>query len=96
MVTIVTISRQDATFCVKSGMYSIGGFVMLSDLYHLRTAATLTQRQLAELSSISKATVNKIENGSSVPRIDTVCRLATALDMKPEELFVKLVEGMGF
>jgi transcriptional regulator with XRE-family HTH domain len=67
-----------------------------SELYHLRVQAKLTQRQLADKSGVSKSAISLIETWAAIPRIDTVCRLAKALEMRPEELFLKLTEGAGY
>lgn len=69
---------------------------MLTDLFFLRKAANLTQRQLAERSGVSKSTINVIEQGEKIPRIDTVCRIAAALDMQPEGLFIILTSGENY
>lgn len=43
--------------------------------------------QLAKASGISTAQISRIENGQSVPTIETLCRLAKALGCDVRELF---------
>lgn len=52
----------------------------------LRKRRGLSQEQLAEESSLSLRTVQRIENGESIPRGDTLVRLSRALDVTPDEL----------
>lgn len=56
-------------------------------LYDLRAQAGLTERQLAELSGISKTQISQIESGKGNPTIHTICALALALDVSPDKLF---------
>ena len=69
---------------------------MLVDLFHLRNDRRLTLRDLAEQSGVAKSTIGAIESGRSIPRLDTVCMLARALDMTPGALFEVLIAGEGF
>jgi transcriptional regulator with XRE-family HTH domain len=52
----------------------------------LRSRKGLSQEQLAEKSGLSLRTVQRIENDETVPRGDTLTRLAVALQVSPEEL----------
>lgn len=52
----------------------------------------LTQEQVADLTNISVRTIQRIENGESVPRAYTVKAIATALDTSFEELTKDLVD----
>jgi len=52
----------------------------------LRNRKGLSQEQLAEESKLSLRTVQRIENGESVPRGDTLVRLSQALDVTPDDL----------
>ena len=45
-----------------------------------RRGAGLSQRQLAEMSGVGKATVARLETAAQSPRLDTIRRLAAALD----------------
>lgn len=52
----------------------------------IRLKKGLTQVQLADLADLPQATIHYIENGKN-PRMDTLSKVAKALDVKPEELF---------
>lgn len=56
-------------------------------LYQIRTQHNLTLRQLSEMSGVSKTEINLIENGKVMPKIDIICKLAKALDVKVWDLF---------
>ncbi len=56
------------------------------NLRQLRTAAALTQPQLAEKASIEQGYLSKLENGRASPSQDVLDRLAAALDVTPEQL----------
>lgn len=55
-----------------------------------RTEAALSQEQLAELSGLHRTYVGHIERGAVTPTLDTIVRLAQAMDLDPAEL----VEGL--
>lgn len=52
----------------------------------LRTKKSLSQEDLAEKAGLSLRTIQRIENGESSPRGDTLKRLAIALKVSPDEL----------
>jgi len=52
-----------------------------------RTQAGLTQKQLAEKISVSRKTINTIENGVFTPSTTVALKLARALDVSVEALF---------
>jgi putative transcriptional regulator len=60
-----------------------------------RTAAGLTQAQLAQQSGLHQQTISHIECGRiRVPSWTAVCRLSQALGAEPRELFpVEQVDG---
>lgn len=60
---------------------------LLSALKEVRTAAGLTQADLAERAGVSRKTVNTVENGVFVPSTLLALRLARALGTKVEDLF---------
>jgi transcriptional regulator with XRE-family HTH domain len=55
-------------------------------LRKIRIEKGLSYRELAELSGVSKSGIASIENGK-MPRIDTLCKLAKALEVDIEDLF---------
>ncbi len=57
------------------------------NLYEFRMKAGLTIRQLAERSGVSKTVINDTENNVKDIRVTTLCKLARALNVKPEELY---------
>lgn len=52
----------------------------------LRTAQNMTQDQLAEVLHVTRQTVSNYETGKSQPDIDTIVRLAEALQADPNTL----------
>lgn len=58
-----------------------------TSLREARTAAGLTQAQLAELIGVSRKTINTVENGVFVPSTTLALKLARALKTSVEELF---------
>ena len=51
-----------------------------------RTKRRLSQEKLAELSDLSKTALGAIERGTSSPSIDTLDRIASALEIELSEL----------
>jgi putative transcriptional regulator len=60
-------------------------------LREARVAAGWTQAELAERVGVSRKTINTVENGVFVPSTVLALKLARALDMSVEGLFI-LVE----
>lgn len=58
-----------------------------SRLKEVRTAAGLTQAELAEVAKVSRKTINTVENGVFVPSTLLALTLARALDTTVEGLF---------
>ena len=56
-------------------------------LREARTAAGLTQAQLAEKIGVSRKTINTVENGVFIPSTVLALKLARALGMTVERLF---------
>ncbi len=52
-----------------------------------RRRRKLTQEELGEKAELSEETVSSIERGVNVPRIETIFRIAEALDVSLSELF---------
>ena len=69
---------------------------LANNIKELRTRKGISQELLAEKSGVSLRTVQRIENGETEPRGDTLVRLAQALDTAPEDLNDwKLTEDKG-
>lgn len=62
-------------------------FTIEYHLFDFRDKAGLTDRELAELSGISKTQINQIEDGRANPTLRTICILSLALDVQPADLF---------
>lgn len=53
---------------------------------NLRTKKGFSQEELAEKAGLSLRTIQRVENGESIPRGDTLKRLAVALQVSPDEI----------
>ena len=53
----------------------------------IRKARNLTQEQLAEFVNIGTPNISYIENGKFAPSIDTLQKIAQALNVEPYELY---------
>lgn len=63
----------------------------------LRSRKGLSQEQLAEISGLSLRTIQRIENGETEPRGETLKRLMSALDAAPDDLMDwNINEDRGF
>jgi transcriptional regulator with XRE-family HTH domain len=62
------------------------------NLARARKRADLSQEELGVLASLHRTEVSLVERGARLPRIDTVIKLAGALDIALDEL----VEGIGW
>lgn len=51
-------------------------------LVKARAAAKLTQNELAQLSGVRQSNISRIENGSCVPKLETLALLAKAMGKK--------------
>ncbi len=65
----------------------MGGNTVRILLWQVRANKGLTLRQLEELTGISRATLNNIENGKVSPRLDYLEKLAIAMDVRITDLF---------
>jgi transcriptional regulator with XRE-family HTH domain len=64
----------------------MGTEAIATNLRRLRAARGLTQERLADSAGISKAAYRNIEGRRSVPRVDTLHRLAEALEVPIQDL----------
>lgn len=55
--------------------------------WNLRTSRGLTLEQMAEITGISKTTLNDIENGKVSPRLDIMERIAKTMDVRISDLY---------
>lgn len=70
---------------------------LAANIKNLRKRKGISQELLAENSGLSLRTIQRIENGETEPRGDTLTRLANTLDVAPEELVDwELTEDKGF
>lgn len=58
----------------------------------LREAAGLTQGELARRTGIHRPNIARIESGRHMPSLDTVVRIARALDVQPSAILSVLDE----
>ena len=52
----------------------------------LRATARLTQKELAEMTNVSEASIKGYENGENVMSLEAAVKLATALGVTPSDL----------
>ncbi len=57
------------------------------NVLRIRQARKLTQESLAELAAVHRTQITLIENGRRQPGVETVARLAGALEVSVESLF---------
>lgn len=67
------------------------GQIIAFNLKALRSERNLTQSQLAKLSGVSKAMLSDIEKGGSNPTINTIWKIANALNVP----YTRLMEDMN-
>lgn len=58
-------------------------------IYRLRKLSGMTQEQLAEKLSISRQTLSKWENGSSMPDVESVVRISALFQVSLDELLLE-------
>ncbi len=54
-----------------------------------RIMRKLSQEELAHRAQLHRTQITLIESGKRCPRLDTIYKLATALNIQPEELLTK-------
>ena len=65
------------------------------NLRRLRVAKNISQDELALSSGVERAYVGHLERGTKNPTIDTLAKLAAALDSEIIELFREVPENAG-
>lgn len=66
-----------------------------SVIHRLRIQRGMTQEMLSGFAGIARTHLSMIENGSKLPNLDTLWRIALALDMRPSELVAAIEEEAG-
>ena len=66
----------------------MGNVKLKNTLKVQRAIKDLTQEQLADLVSVTRKTINTVEKGKFVPSTVLALKLARALDVSIEELFI--------
>lgn len=61
-------------------------------LKEVRESKNLTQRQLAQLSGVSKSTISRTENNQTSPRMIEMEWIAIALGVKFTDLYITIAE----
>jgi DNA-binding XRE family transcriptional regulator len=59
-------------------------------LAQLRTDKGLSQERVADLAAIHRTAISNLEKGSNLPRLDTLLKLAAALEVEP----CHLIQGL--
>jgi Zn-dependent peptidase ImmA (M78 family)/DNA-binding XRE family transcriptional regulator len=62
------------------------------NLKRIREGQNLSQTQLAEMAGISRLTYRKIESGESIPKVNTLQQIVTALGVKLPDLLAPALE----
>jgi transcriptional regulator with XRE-family HTH domain len=66
-----------------------------ANLARLREQSGVTQEELAFRASLHRTEIGLLERGGRIPRIDTLAKLAGALEVEPGELFDGIVWKPG-
>lgn len=56
-------------------------------LYEIRRQRGMSQMELSEKSNVSHGYISELEHNTKSPTIDVICKLAKALECKPEDLY---------
>lgn len=67
----------------------ISKYSLAERVAYLRKKRSLTQAEVAKLTKLSQSTITQIENGKKDPSIETVQKLAKALDVHVAVLFAE-------
>jgi transcriptional regulator with XRE-family HTH domain len=62
-------------------------------LFMARRRAGMSQEALAKSSGLHFATISLFETANRTPRLDTICRLADGLGIRPGELIEGIADG---
>jgi transcriptional regulator with XRE-family HTH domain len=67
----------------------------LPGLRPARIAKLLTQRELAQVSGLSRLTISELEGGLRNAHLKTIRRLSTVLEVSPQELLQTAQPALG-
>lgn len=56
------------------------------NLFMARRRAGFSQEELGAMACLHRTEIGMVENGTRLPRVDTLIKLASALDVRAEEL----------
>lgn len=59
-----------------------------------RARRGITQEQLSDLAEISRSHLAALECGKKTPRVDTLCKIAEALSIKPSTLIMMMEKSL--
>lgn len=65
-----------------------GDFLIKLFIKEKRIERNMTQKQLSKLSGVSESYIGDLERGEKEPTISVLCRIAKALKVKTEELYM--------
>ena len=68
-------------------------FTIVQAIIDARKTTGLTQRQLAERTGIAQADISRLENGNANPSLNTLKRLASAMNMTLKIDFTPPING---
>ena len=68
-------------------------FAIIHAIIEARKNSGLTQKQLSERTGIAQGDISKIEKGNANPSLNTLKRLAKAMDMKLKIVFEPIIVG---
>lgn len=54
----------------------------------VRQRIGISQRELSKMSGVSHGYISELESNLKSPTIDTLCKLARALECKPDDLYI--------
>ena len=74
------LKGEEAKKAVESG-HAIDHYPLSSRVQYLRETRELTQAELAKRASVSQSTVAQIESGDKNPSVETLEKIASALDI---------------
>lgn len=85
------MSREGADLSLSPGL--VGRFA--ANLVRCRRAAGISQEELGFQAGVHRTGISLFERGRCTPRIDTLVKLAGALEVSPEELLEGITWSPG-